>query len=112
MLILFKSPAISKYFRGSDKHIIPIRCFIPISLDSLIFDDSKTGTTNISKYNYNVVSDIDTRDNSKIFVVKILNRLSKDEYINVNNCIQKSGGYYSKFKHGFIFRRDPSGILV
>ena len=73
---------------------------------------SKTGTTNISKYNYNVVSDIDTRDNSKIFVVKILNRLSKDEYINVNNCIQKSGGYYSKFKHGFIFRRDPSGILV
>ena len=77
-------------------------------------NDSKNNdeTLEIKQYNYKITPDIDTRDESKIFVVKVLDRLSKDEYIKVNNCIKKLGGYYSKFKHGFIFRFDPSAVLA
>jgi hypothetical protein len=60
---------------------------------------------------YDIKQDIDTRDNSTIFVVKVIRTLSKDEYIKVNNYMNTIKGYYSKFKHGFIFKYDPTNIL-
>lgn len=62
-------------------------------------------------YTYDVKEDIDTRDNSKIFVVNILEKLSKDEYINVSKIMKKLGGYYSKFKHGFLFKEYPAELF-
>ena len=36
---------------------------------------------------------------------------SKEEYITINKAIKALGGYYSKFKHGFIFRFEPTEAL-
>ena len=62
-------------------------------------------------YTYTITDDTDTRDNSKIWIVKINEKLSKDEYIAVNQQIKTIGGYYSKFKHGFLFKTEPSEAL-
>ena len=60
---------------------------------------------------YTINEDIDTRDNSKIWVVKINKSLSRDEYIKVNQNMKSLKGYYSRFKHGFIFKYNPTEVL-
>lgn len=62
-------------------------------------------------YTFKVTHGEDTRDGSELWVVRIQETLSKDEYIRINNLIKNLGGYYSKFKHGFIFRFEPSEVL-
>ena len=64
-----------------------------------------------STYTFKVTHGEDTRDGSELWVVRIQETLSKDEYIRINNLFKNLGGYYSKFKHGFIFRFEPSEIL-
>lgn len=70
-------------------------------------EEVKENPINKTNYTYDIKEDIDTRDNSKIYVVKVIEKLDKDEYIKVNNYIKSIGGYYSKFKHGFIFKNYP-----
>lgn len=60
---------------------------------------------------YEVIEDTDTRDNTKIYVVKVKEKLSKEDYIILNTYMKSIGGYYSKFKHGFIFKKEPSILL-
>lgn len=67
--------------------------------------EQKTG------YTYKVTAGEDTRDGPPLWVVRILETLSKEDYIKVNKAFKEIGGYYSKFKHGFIFRFDPSEKL-
>ncbi len=62
-------------------------------------------------YAYDITEDIDTRDNSAIWVVKVKEKLSREEYKQVNNSMGDIGGYYSRFKHGFIFKTDPTELL-
>lgn len=63
-------------------------------------------------YTYEIWEDIDTRDGSTIFLAKIIEKLSKGEYISANNFMKKMGAeYYSKFKHGFLFKFDPTEVL-
>jgi hypothetical protein len=76
---------------------------------------SEKRNTNENKANNNefnvtfsIKEDIDTRDNSKLWVVKINQMVSKDDYIKINKFMKSIGGYYSKYKHGFIFREDVS----
>lgn len=64
-----------------------------------------------NNYTYDIKEDIDTRNNTKIYVVRVIEKLDRDEYIKVNNYIKSIGGYYSKFKHGFIFKEDPTELL-
>ena len=59
----------------------------------------------------NIIEDVDTRDNSKIWIVKVINKLGKEEYITVSKKFKNIGGYYSKFKHGFLFRFNPKDQL-
>ena len=63
-------------------------------------------------YTYDITEDIDTRDNSKIWVVKVKEKLSREEYKQVNDSMGNIGGYYSRFKHGFIFKSDPTELLT
>lgn len=67
--------------------------------------------TGANVYTYEVSEDIDTRDNSKIFLVKVAEKLSREEYIAVNKYIKSLGGYYSKFKHAFLFKENPMDKL-
>lgn len=60
---------------------------------------------------FSIKEDIDTRDNSKLWVVKINQMVSKEDYIKINRFMKSIGGYYSKYKHGFIFREDVSKKL-
>lgn len=57
---------------------------------------------------YTIIQDVDTRDNSVLWVVKPNTFLGKDKFSEVNDAMKKIGGYYSKFKHGFIFRKEPN----
>ena len=65
----------------------------------------------VNNFTYKVTEDTDTRDNSKIYLVKAAEKLSREEYIAVNKYIQSLGGYYSKFKKAFLFKEDPTDKL-
>ena len=60
---------------------------------------------------YTVTADTDTRDNSRIYVVKLNVSLSKEEFAEERTKMKNCGGYYSRYKHGFIFKDDPTKIL-
>ena len=77
---------------------------------------TETGTTtaeeiNINAYTYEVSEDIDTRNGEKIYLVKVAEKLSREEYIAVNKYIKSLGGYYSRFKHSFLFKENPAEKL-
>ncbi len=64
-----------------------------------------------TKYTYKITQGEDTRDGSILWIVRIKETLDKAAYIAENNRMKYLGGYYSKFKHGFIFRFDPTEKL-
>lgn len=68
--------------------------------------DGKTG------YTYKISKGEDTRDGSELWVVRIEETLDREAYKAEAAAMQERGGYYSKFKHGFIFRFDPTDILT
>jgi len=60
---------------------------------------------------YIITADTDTRDNSPLWVVKFSERVSRETYEAEREKMKSLGGYYSKFKKGFIFREDPTAKL-
>lgn len=72
-------------------------------------DEPKT-TVNAA-YTYDISEDTDTRDNSKIYIVKVKEKLDREEYKDLNQSMKIIGGYYSRFKHGFIFKENPTELL-
>lgn len=72
---------------------------------------SSTEEININDLTFDVSEDVDTRTNELIFLVKMKNRLCKGNYIKVNDHMKTLGGYYSRFKKGFIFKYDPTNSL-
>lgn len=65
----------------------------------------------VKEITYSINQGEDTRDGSVLWVVRINESLSKEQYIEQNKKMKALGGYYSKFKHGFIFREDPAQML-
>lgn len=65
----------------------------------------------VNSYTYEVTEDIDTRNGEKIYLVKVAEKLSREEYLQVNNYIKSLGGYWSRFKHAFLFKEDPAEKL-
>ena len=61
---------------------------------------------------YEIKQDVHTKTNEVIFVVKLLKTLTREEYIKVAEKMRELGGYYSKFKHGFIFKENPEKLLA
>jgi hypothetical protein len=69
---------------------------------------------NVSASNdqYTITADTDTRDNSPLWVVKLINKVDKDTFNNIRYQVMKPiDGYYSRFKSGFLFRYDPTSKL-
>ena len=60
---------------------------------------------------YTITPDTDTRDNSLLWVVRFTETMSREAYKETAAIIKTLGGYYSKFKHGFIFKEDPTDRL-
>lgn len=73
--------------------------------------EASTEETNVNNYTYEVTEDTDTRNGEKIYLVKVAEKLSREEYIKVNQYIKTLGGYYSKFKHAFLFKENPTEKL-
>lgn len=67
-------------------------------------------TTSQTITDYTIKEDIHTQTGEKLFVVKF-NTLDKTDFINISKRIKDKGGYYSKFKKGFIFKTDPTNII-
>lgn len=61
--------------------------------------------------NYTIKADTDTRDGSALWVVTLSARVDRDEFDRIRAEFKTIGGYYSKFKKGFIFREDPTDKL-
>lgn len=70
-----------------------------------------TEGTNVNGFTYEVTEDVDTRNGEKIYLVKVAEKLSREEYLTVNKYMKSLGGYYSKFKHAFLFKENPMGKL-
>lgn len=68
---------------------------------------ARTEETDVNAYTYGVLEDVDTRTGEKIFLVKVKEKLSRDEYVAVSKYIKSLGGYYSRFKHSFLFKENP-----
>lgn len=66
----------------------------------------------LAEQEYEVTQDVHTKTNEVIFVVKVLRTLTRDEYLKVAERMKELGGYYSKFKHGFVFKENPADKLV
>ena len=81
------------------------------SATSTTTDTVQAEETSVNSYTYEVSEDIDTRTGEKIYLVKVVEKLSREEYITVNKYIKSLGGYYSKFKHAFLFKENPSEKL-
>lgn len=71
----------------------------------------QTEETDVNAYTYEISEDTDTRTGEKIYLVKVAEKLNREEYITVNKYIKSLGGYYSKFKHGFLFKENPAEKL-
>lgn len=66
-------------------------------------------TTVNAAYTYDITEDVDTRDDSNIWVVKVREKV--EDFSALRTEMKKIDSYYSKFKHGFIFRYDPAEVL-
>ena len=60
---------------------------------------------------YTVEESQHTKTGEKIYLVKWLDKLSRENYIKLNEQIKNIGGYYSRFTHSFIFKSNPVELL-
>jgi hypothetical protein len=74
--------------------------------------EKASATITASSDKYNIIADVDTRDNSPLWVVKLINKVERDEYKNIASQMKLIDGYYSRFKKGFIFKYDPTSKLL
>ena len=92
-------------------------------LNSSVEEKKKTIEESTSKYknilnnakpdgiSYKITQGEDTRDGSILWLVRINETLTREQYLAENKAMKDRGGYYSKFRHAFIFREDPTEIL-
>lgn len=70
---------------------------------------AETQTTNTTTFTVN--EDTHTKTGAIIFVAKLNNKIEYTEFKNIESRIKSIGGYYSRFKKGFIFESDPTELL-
>lgn len=63
-------------------------------------------------YTYKITKGEDSRHGSELWLVRIEETLDREAYRAEAAAMKERGGYYSKFKHGFIFHFDPTEILA
>lgn len=61
---------------------------------------------------YIIKADTDTRDGSALWVVTLSERVTGEQFAQIREEMKNAGGYYSKFKKGFIFRENPAEKLT
>lgn len=77
----------------------------------IVAENVTTQTTNNNLIEFIVTEDIDTRTNEKIFVAKLTKTVEYAEFKAIESKIKNIGGYYSRFKRGFLFKVNPTELL-
>lgn len=72
---------------------------------------TEKASSGVDNLTFEVSEDTDTRTNEKIYLVKVAEKLRREEYVKVNKYMKSIGGYYSKFKHAFLFKENPATLL-
>ncbi len=65
----------------------------------------------VSSSEYEICKTEHTKTHEPIWTVKVLRKLDRDEYKEVEKSMKALGGYYSRFVHAFVFKEDPSERL-
>ena len=60
---------------------------------------------------FTVIQDVHTKTGATIFIAKLNNKIEYTEFKNIESKIKLIGGYYSRFKKGFIFAEEPTELL-
>ena len=60
---------------------------------------------------YTITEDQHTQTHAKIWIVKPDKELNKSDFAEVKRKLATLQGYYSTFKHGFIFKYNPTEVL-
>ena len=68
------------------------------------------GSSIVAGLEIEIIKDVDTRYDSEIYVVKIITKVA--DFTSLKQKMKPLGGYYSRFKHGFIFKEDPTNLLI
>lgn len=98
---------------GKDIKVVPktARIKAPATTPTVKKDAAAPDQIETSCEAFTVTESEHTKTHEKIFLVKCLQTLSRDAYINLNKQMRDIGGYYSKFTHSFIFKNDPTEAL-
>lgn len=56
----------------------------------------------------NIVKDKHTKTGEDLFIAKMTDRVSREKFNELNGKAKQLGGYYSRFKGGFIFKNEDS----
>ena len=70
-------------------------------------ENTESGDTS-AQGDYTISTETDTRDNSIIYVVRLNNKVDADTFARIRADFKTHGGYYSRFKKGFIFKDEES----
>lgn len=57
---------------------------------------------------YSVSEDVHSKTNEKLYVLKFNDRMDADTFKQASSYVKENGGYWSKYKKGFIFKEYPN----
>ncbi len=60
---------------------------------------------------YQIKKSTHTKTGEDIYLVKIVDTLEREEFLEEKQKLKEMGGYYSKYTHSFVFKEDPSDKL-
>lgn len=60
---------------------------------------------------YNIEKSKHTKTGEDIWLVRINDKLERDDFLQEKEKMKELGGYYSKYTHSFIFKEDPTHKL-
>ena len=84
----------------------------PESTQQSSTDTANAIPENTEAQEYEINKTKHTKTGEEIYTVKVLRKLSREEYLQTADFMKSIGGYYSRFVHAFVFHEDPTERLV
>lgn len=96
---------------GENIKIVPKTARINKKTETIVPAETKKEDPAGLPEEYSITESRHTKTGEKIWLVKIIRTLSREEYIKENQKMKNLKGYYSKFTHSFIFNYNPTDAL-
>ena len=74
--------------------------------------EEKNENNNVSKIDFSIEESQHIKTGELIWLVKIKNNLSREDFQKIKKQFSALKGYYSTFTHSFIFKYNPTENLV